>query len=185
MDALGGVPDDVRRELRAGEEIRWIGHPRPIGFAILEGAKPFLSAVAFAAICAYCQRQNISKGADGDWLQLGLPMLFALFIAATPLFEYVRARRTTYVISDRRLIILNGLVRPSKRSFAPADIGPLTVRAKSDDSGTIIFLVEREKDPEGGWIDKKIGFKAIARVHEVERQIMRLKEEGAKAAPPG
>ena len=116
----------------------------------------------------------------------GVPfVLVGLWLLTSPLWEYWRARRTIYVVSNQRLLILNGLLRPSRRSFAPTDIGSVEVVTGHDGVGSIIFSRERESDGEGGWNVKKIGFKAIPHVREVEEHIVLLKERKMNPASAG
>ena len=112
-------------------------------------------------------------------------LIIGLYLLTSPLWEYLRARRTIYVVSDQRLLIFNGLLRPSRRSFAPPDIGSVEVDAGYDGIGSIIFSREHKSDGDGGWTVKKIGFKAIPHVREAEELIVRLKERKMNSASPG
>jgi hypothetical protein len=84
-----------------------------------------------------------------------------------------------------RILILNGLLRPSRRSFAPPDIGFIEVDVNHDGIGSIIFSREYKSDGDGGWNVKKIGFKAIPHVREAEEHIVRLKEQKMNSASAG
>ena len=115
----------------------------------------------------------------------GVPFaIVGLYLLTSPLWEYLRARRTIYVVSNQRLLILNGLLRPSRRSFLPSDISSIEVDAGHDGVGSIIFSRESESDGEGGWNVKKIGFKAIPHVREAEEHVVQLKERKVNSASP-
>jgi hypothetical protein len=89
------------------------------------------------------------------------------------------------VVSNQRLIILNGLLRPSIESFAPAEIGSLKIEAAADGSGSIIFQEGREWWGRGGQSLRKIGFKAIPQVREAEEHILKLKGQVRSEESPG
>jgi hypothetical protein len=115
----------------------------------------------------------------------GIPFLaIGFYLVTSPLWQYWKARRTIYVVSDQRLLILDGLLRPSTKSFAPSDIGPLDVDAGYDGSGSIIFSERRTRDGEGGWNVVKIGFIAVPHVREVEEHVVLLKNRQIDPGSP-
>ncbi len=81
------------------------------------------------------------------------------------------------MVTNQRVLILNGVLRHSQKAFAPSDLGHLDVERKRDGSGTIILSEEREKDGEGGWLITKIAFKAIPNVREAEEHIEALQDQ--------
>jgi hypothetical protein len=177
VDALGNTPDEVAREMRAGEKTQWVGYPIPKKFAIKEGIPSFVFGIPWTAFVVFWESLAIKSGSVFMTLW-GVPFIVVgLYLLTSPFWEYLRARRTIYVVSNKRLIILNGLLRPSRRSFAPPDIGSVEVVADHDGVGSIVFARERESDGEGGWNVKKIGFMAIPHVREVEEHILLLKEQ--------
>ena len=185
VGALGNIPDEVEREMRAGEKAQWVGYPIPTKFAIKEGMMSFLWGIPWTTFCIFWESMAIKSGTLFMPLW-GIPfIIIGLYLLTSPLWEYLRARRTVYVVSNQRLLILNGLLRPSRRSFAPPDIGSVEVDAGYDGIGSIIFSRERESDGEGGWNVKKIGFKAIPHVREAEEHIVQLKEQKMNPASPG
>jgi hypothetical protein len=177
VGALGNIPDEVERELRAGEKTQWIGHPIPAKFAIKEGTPIFLFGIPWTAFVVFWESMAIKSGSLFMPLW-GVPfVVVGLYMLTSPLWEYLRAQRTIYVVSNQRLLILSGLLRRSRRSFAPPDIGSVEVDTDHDGVGSIFFSRERESDGEGGWKVNKIGFKAIPHVRQVEEYIMLLKEQ--------
>src|ERR1043165_3181903 len=130
--------------MRAGEKIQWVGYPIPIKFAIKEGTPSFLFGIPWIAFCAFWESGVIKAGSL--FMELwGIPFIIVgLYLLTSPLWEYLRARRTIYVVTNQRLLILNGLLRPSRRSFTPPDIGSVEVDAGHDGIGSIIFSRERE-----------------------------------------
>ena len=109
-------------------------------------------------------------------------MLFgAIFIGigtwllSSPLIEYWRGLRTIYVVTNQRLLILNGIFQPSVESYVP----PFDIERKErlDGTGTIIFARKEKKGGKGGSYSEDIGFFAVPNVREVEEYIIRLQNE--------
>lgn len=173
---MTGIPDEVRWQMRADEKPLWIGYPIPRRFALKQGLPMFLFAIPWTGISAAFEAGAMKSGSI-FMLLWGIPFIvIGLRLLASPLWEYWRARRTVYVVSDRRLLILGGLLRPSTKSFAVSDIGPLEVDAGGDGSGSIVFSQHRTRDPEGGWTVEKIGFIAVPNVREAAEHIASLKD---------
>ena len=169
------IPSEVGRQMRSDEKPRWIGYPMPGKYALKQGIPMFLFAIPWTGFSASFEVGAIRSG-SAFALLWGVPfVIIGLRLLASPLWEYWRARRTIYVVSDQRVLILGGLLRPSTQSFAPSDIGPLDVDAADDGSGSVIFSEHRTRDAEGGWNVEKIGFIAVPRVREAERHIVLLK----------
>jgi hypothetical protein len=146
MGALRNIPDEVEREMRAGEKTQWVGYPIPIKFAIKEGIGGLLFGIPWNAFIIFFEFKAPKSAILFMQLWLVPFSIVGLYMLTSPLWEYLRARRTIYVVSNQRLLILNGLLRPSRRSFAPPDIGPLEVDVGYDGIGSIIFSRETKRD---------------------------------------
>lgn len=182
MARVSFIPMVVSRQMRSREKPLWIGKPIPKKFAIKEGWSTFLFGIPWTAVALYWEFWAIESG-NMIFVLTGVPFVaIGLYFLTSPLQEYWRARRTTYIVSNQRLIVLNGLWRPTTESFAPSDIGSLDVNAAHDGSGTIIFQETREWRGQGGWFLRKIGFKAIPQVRQAEDQILKLKGQGRREA---
>lgn len=175
MPSVSFIPIEVSRQMRSREKPLWIARPMPGMFAFNEGWRSFLNGVVLMGLVAYWQYGAIKSG-DTVSMLIGLPFAaLALYFMSAPVQEYMRARRTIYVISNQRLIILNGLFRPSVESFSPSEIGSLQLDIGADGSGNIIFQEKRDWRGQGGHFLRKIGFKAIAGVREARDHIFELK----------
>ena len=173
------APDEVRQQMRAAETPRWIGYPIPGKFAIKTSMPIFLFAIPWTAFAIFWEWKAM-KSPSILFPMFGIPFLvIGFYQLSSPLRQYWQARRTIYVVSNQRLLILAGLLRPSAKSFAPSDIGPLKVETSNDGSGSVVFSERRTSDGEGGWNVEKIGFIAIPRVREAEEQIVLLKKSEA------
>lgn len=177
MAEITHIPEDLRHELRADETPQWIGYPIPKQYAIQEGLKLFLFGIPWTAFVIFWESQAMKS--ENLVLQLwGIPfILVGLYLLANPLLEYWRALRTIYVVTNQRVLILNGVFRPSKKVFAPSNLGDFDVERKYDGSGNIILSEEQKRAGEQGVYIEKIGFKAIPNVREAEEHIEALQDQ--------
>ncbi len=177
MAEITHIPEDVRHELRADETPQWIGYPIPKRYAIQEGLKKCLFGIPFTVFAVFWVSGLMQSANPHNSLFVIPYILVGLYISASPLLEYWWALRTIYVVTNQRVVILDGVLRHSQKAFAPSDLGHLDDKRKRDGSGNIILSEEREKDGEGGWLITKISFKAIPNVYEAEEHIEALKNQ--------
>ncbi|MDX1483053.1 MAG: hypothetical protein R3229_01120 [Alphaproteobacteria bacterium] len=183
MSSVSFIPIDVSKQMRSREKPLWIAKPIPRAYALKEGAQTFVNGVLLIALVVYLEYGALESG-DMAMVAIGIPFaLLGLYFMSAPVREYIRARRTTYVITNQRLIILNGLFRSTVDSFAPFDIGSLEVDIADDGSGSIIFQEKRDWRAHGGRFLKKVGFKAVERALEAQALILTLK--GQARGPDG
>jgi len=138
------LADAVRSALAPGEQVAWCTQPRVglyvrriVPVAVLLAAGMVGSAAVFVVAL-----RSVGEGLAGRVL---LPAVFVLLELPTALFVVLfavlmrrGARRTAYVITDRRAIVLCGGGRKVV-SFAAGDLGKLRVRRRSDGSGDVTF----------------------------------------------
>ncbi len=185
MGSVSFIPIDVSRQMRSREKPLWIARPIPLKFAIAEGGRSVLNGLLLLGFAGYVAYDAYRFGEPPYlWIALGFAAI-GLYLLARPIVEHLRAKRTTYVITNQRLIILDGLWRPTVESFAPSEIGSLAVRAGPDGSGTIIFHERRDWLGHAGRFYKKIGFKAVAGVEEAVKLIQELKGQAQPQNSPG
>ena len=190
MSSNGILPREtaalVDAELRPEERIVWVGQPIPGRFArksigmVLFGIPCTAISVLWMIATAIMLAQE-SDGArvffDFFFPLLGLPFLFlGIAMLFSPYWLRRNARRTAYVITDQRALILNarGWRGVALRSFEPEQLTTLKWRQNRDGSGDIIFARQWILDPEGNRF-AHIGFFAIANVKQVENLIRELR----------
>ena len=178
MVALVHVPDVVAREMRAAEHPKWIGYPNPKKFAIQEGKLYFGFGIICLAIAGYPVFRVTAPVAISLLLGAAVPGLMGVYFIFSPLREYWRARHIIYVITNQRLLILNGF-QSETRSFVLANIGPVLIELDGDGngSGTINFSEERVRGSEGEWTVGKVGFKYIPIARETGTLIEDVREQ--------
>jgi hypothetical protein len=183
MGSVSFIPIDVSRQMRSREKPLWIGRPIPLKFAMVEGGPSVLNGLLLLGFAGYVAYDAYRFG-ETPYLMVALTFAaIGLYLICRPIVEYLRAKRTTYVITNQRLIILDGLWRPTMDSFAPSEIGSLAVRSGADGIGTIIFHERRDWLAHSGRFYKKIGFKAVADVKEAVKLIRELKGQAQPENP--
>jgi hypothetical protein len=130
----------VEGELRPGERIAWTGQPIPGRFA-WRGLTDVLFGIPWTAFVVFCMATASSRG-DDSLLLFGIPfVLIGLFLLSGPFRMRLEAARTAYVITDKRVLILEGswLRSTAIRSCEPQHLGDIRCVQKSDGSGDIIL----------------------------------------------
>lgn len=224
---IGSLPGPLRKlvneELAAGERVRWVGQPIPHA-----GALRWVSLVPMVMgvpiICFMIFWMGSAAGvfdradrADRDdhafrligytFALLGLPGLaFGLAFLLAPVWMpwrvRVAARRTAYVITDKRAIIFDGgyagdrglpslmvgMVRPrgkgtTIRSYPPEKLTHVERTQRDDGSGDVIFHEEEVPAGEAGEQPTFVqeGLFSVPRVKEVE-ELVRALAKTAKGA---
>jgi hypothetical protein len=124
-----------------------------------------------------------------------ITLIVGLAIMSAPVFEALKARKTIYAITDRRLLIISDFPQRRVDFWTPVSINAVEVVERANGVGNIIFRKEREWKPanvETGFLyvsvehasitTKKIGFFGIPEVRKVEEAIRRLVSEGSQVA---
>ncbi len=117
-----------------------------------------------------------------DWLFDALIFAAgAVFFLVTPFALTLRAKRIAYVITDRRVLVVEG---PPGRwakiwSFEPALITNFRCTRYRDGSGNLVFaqVTGQYMPGHGEGFPINVGFYAVARVDELEHRLRRLIRE--------
>ena len=177
----------LQNELQPGERVAWIGQPIPGRFArrgilIAIFGIPFTAFALFWTVTAAFGTSHIGNpGGPAQLFRLfplfGLPFVLAgLGLLSSPYWLHRKARRTAYVITDRRAVIFDpGFGRSSTiRSFEPDRLHDLRRVQNSDGTGDLVFERQWRTDGEGSRQSTDIGFLAIPNVQEVEGYVRTL-----------
>lgn len=190
------LPDEldarVRSELEDGEQLLWVGQPRPGRFARM-GLPMVLFGIPWTAFSffwiAVASWMVLFKDAPGvnnaGWRIGGLFACFPLFgipfvliglgMLSTPLLLWRRAKRTFYALTDRRAILWEAGAFGSVevRSYQPAALKKMYRRDYNDGSGDLVFeealVVRRTRSRGTPMSTQNHGFMGIANVHEIEQ----------------
>jgi hypothetical protein len=149
--------------LQAGEILQWQGRPAPRCYTFRQW-RHALFGLVLTAICAVWQVLGIQQAAEQGWPWLAwvpLPFLgYALWLAVGQL---VAARlewhRVAYAITDRRLLLRRGLLRPREAALPlervtwfrlqpyGAELGTLRIRGEAGDPVLVLHCIEYPRRP--------------------------------------
>ncbi|HEY9646416.1 MAG TPA: hypothetical protein V6C88_08615 [Chroococcidiopsis sp.] len=178
----------VENELIPGEYIRWIGQPVPrfftgasIGSVIF--AIPWTSFALFWTWGALgFKLPDLREGLRPEYLfaMFGIPfILIGLAMLSSPLWVWQAARKTVYLITDKRAIIIQGGWSTIIRSYAPDQLNDTYRQERRNNIGDVIITVRRWKDSDGDSRSEEIGFLEIRNPREAEALLKQL----ARSAP--
>lgn len=181
----------VEEELMPGEELLWVGRPASpwrgstggvgwlsitvvIGFllalGIILGFFPLARGMVMAPMMFFSPMWT---------LMILIFLLMLVMIAANPLVRMLNTLRTTYAITNRRILIVDGIFTTKVTSYGPDDIERIERRSYSGSRGDIIFRYEPRayRTRRGNWwqtqyASEPIGFFGIPDVREVERLLI-------------
>ncbi|QPC84426.1 hypothetical protein G4Y79_08645 [Phototrophicus methaneseepsis] len=171
--------DKVEAELLEEEEVLWIGRPESGMTAIRSSLLATTAPIALvAAIMALVSGAVLvmagSEAEEIPWIAFALPVLIVGLVMCGQLLAHLfSATRSTYAITDHRVLILTG---NSVKSFGPEDIEFIERKMQGDDVGDILFTtqVTSHSSQYGKQIQSTaVGFKGIANVRAVEALMLR------------
>lgn len=198
------LPDEldarVRSELDQGEQLLWVGQPRPSRFAratipqVLFGIPWTAFAVLWTTMATWGlwgKAGPAQNAGPGMLLGICFPLwgvpfiLIGLGMLSSPLWARRRAKRTCYALTDHRAILLEaGTFRSVEvRSYRPAELTKMVRRENADGSGDLVFEeairvqnTTRSRNTAGS-LDH--GFLGIDNVREIEELLRKaLLSEG-------
>jgi hypothetical protein len=190
LDGKNAVPAEwverARSELRRGERLTWLGQPRPAHYA-----RQALPAVIFGALwTAFClffmtllilapfsNMQSTGNPMIG-WFIIGVFLLIGLAILSSPYWQWRKAKRTCYALTDRRAILwkAGSFGSVEIRSYEPEDLTGI-YRVEYPGGGDLVFeeihTVRKDNDGEQATVTTQHGFLGIEKVREVEEFLRR------------
>ena len=173
----------VQPDVEPGEHIRWVGQPNPMRMAVAS-IPGFLFGVVWTSftvtfITGWMGHNNSSQWPGGIWGFGGLTfylfmspfLIIGLGMLASPALSYSQGLRTFYVVTDKRILIIETGKSRKVQSFAEGDVGNLERIEKADGSGDLSFAKQHYKDSDGDQCTRDIKFVGIAQVRSVENVI--------------
>lgn len=189
MNGLSTLPveqrETVEKELDQDEQALWCAQPKPFRFA-RQALPAFVFAIPWTAFAVFwmCgaagfEVPDFSEGRHFFAL-FGLPfVLVGLAMLSSPLWMMSKARRTVYVVTQRRAILFEGGWGTTIRSFGPEKLTEMIRREKRDGSGDLIFEQRASTDSKGRRSTTEVGFLGIDGVREIEKVLRMLTEQGS------
>ena len=177
----------VNDELAEDENIEWIGKPIPTRFAlkaiphVLVGLIWIGFALYWAPPTGKFKLVPLDNSFDLFTLIGYVSIIVGMGIVCSPVWMLWKARRTAYVLTNKRAILFDGVWSTEIRSYWPANLKNLRRTQNSDGSGDLIFDRELNVDNDG---KKKIvnrGFIAIRNVKKVEERVRQISNPESQA----
>ena len=187
------LPEPVRllveAELQPGEGVRWVEQPIP-GKVARKALPTVLLALAWTAFSLFWIWGAWGATCNGkvtDEARLfplfGIPfVLVGLGMLSSPLWVMRSAKRTVYLVSDRRALVIRGGWggNVTVRSFEPEKLADLRREQNADGSGDLVFGQDVRVGAKGREYTVDYGFLAVPNVREAEEYVRAL----ARHAPP-
>ena len=177
IDSKNRIPYDlqlvVERELRVGEEIKWVGRPKTrrvllqasifiIFFAVLGGWFIYFGINGLCNI-RFMPARNSER--PFFWLACILMLLAGLGLLYLSGRSLRGCTRIIYVITNERAILV---FTPKKvESFGPSKLTNIRKRLHRDGTGDLLFA-KNIYYGKGGWQETEYGFGDIEEVDKVE-----------------
>lgn len=187
------LPPDLQRriddEIEPGETLRWAGQPDRGRMARM-GTCPALFGIPFTLFALVWMgmaggigslighaTQTVSPGSPFEFFPLlgllGVPfVLVGLGLMLSPLWLSLKAARTVYAVTDRRVLLFEGSLwrGATVRSLGAAQVADRSRTQQADGSGDLIFnrLTSVSYDSDGDRRVSKVGFYGIPDVKTVD-----------------
>jgi hypothetical protein len=195
-----GLKAFAEREF-AGEKLLWAARPDRrihalMAFGIWIFAIPWTafalfweSAVAGPLILdllGYDVGGTRPSGSMGHFMMWGMGLFGIPFILVgfgmllAPFFAVLKGRRTLYVLTDRRIAIVEGSRNFSIESISPREIAGLSRKEGPDGRGTLILDLGWRKDSDGDQVAKKTELGVIDGVRRVEDMVRAFMDRAAR-----
>jgi hypothetical protein len=187
------IRSQVETELESGERAVWMDQPIPRKMArkTLPGVLFGIPWTAFAIFWVVMASHGVAKGGNngpGIFFPLfGLPFVLIGFgMLSSPYWTARKARRSVYVVTDRRaiLILAKTLGGFTVQSFRPQQLNELQRNQNSDGSGDLIFQTLVSRSSKGREHITHVGFLAVRDVKFVEDLVRALAEQTQNRPAP-
>jgi hypothetical protein len=167
----------IRAEMQPGEALRWVGQPRSRTFllatipAVLFGIPWTAFSIFWTVAAAGFALPSFDRiGWSLIFPLWGVPFILIGFcMLSSPFWAMLAARRTAYVITDRRAIIFDWGWNRTVRSVQPSSFKGLYRREKRDGWGDIILSETVARDSDGDRTRMEVSFVDVENVRDVEK----------------
>lgn len=173
----------VDRELEPGEELWWLGAPRP---SLLTPSSLVACCVGLIFACfsvvfmVAVSRMEAASWSDGLQFRdayplFGLPfLLVGMLLFTVPYWSLKKAQNTVYAITNRRAILFQGILTLSIHTFGPDRLTQVFRRERSNGTGDVIIQRLPWADSDGFAHVQEQGFMKIKDPKKVEDLLRKL-----------
>jgi hypothetical protein len=186
MSSNLNIPKKLRKivddELHPGESIRWIGQPVPRFFTSNAIANVLIGipVTSFSLLWMYAVFRvivaNFRTGLHSGYFAALFGMLFVLVgfgMLFSPLWTWQSAKETVYLVTDKRVITIQGSVTATIKSYLPKELDEIYRNERSDGTGDVIIKTLRW-ERKGRLRENPIGFIGIRNPRAVENVLKQL-----------
>jgi len=182
--------ETIEYELDAGETISWIGKP-----SIKRMMVPSLFTFGFGVVWMsfninfvymWYHGQNNVQGPGGFFGMQGVlsSIFFIPFMTIgvgallSPVWFYLRAKKTFYGVTDRRTLIVNKGRSRTVQSWVPKNISEIQRTERSDGSGDLTFgrRISNDSDSPGPPLLQFVGIKDVRSVEKIVLALIENRE---------
>ncbi|MBE9216491.1 hypothetical protein IQ247_28170 [Plectonema cf. radiosum LEGE 06105] len=181
------IPNELRKkvhkELEAGETIKWVEQPIPRFFtassisSILLGIPSTSFALFWIWAALGFKFPDIREGIQFQHLfaLFGLPFVLIGFgMLSSPIWVWLAARKTVYLITNRRAISIQGGVFTIIRSYLPSELKDIYRKEQANGSGDVVISVRLLRNSDGYQRSEEIGFMGVRNAQETEKMLKQL-----------
>lgn len=167
-----------------GERLVWCGQPDPYRLAstmlpIFLFALPWTAFALFwmYAAAGFRMPADFAEGTFPYFSLFGIPfVLIGAGMLFAPLYMYVKAFQTVYVVTDKTLRIITAGRMKKVETYTANDIRKIVRMERPDGRGDVVFKQDVTYDSRRKRKVSQAGFFGIADVREVERHIIHLRQ---------
>lgn len=168
----------VKLELRQREVVKWYCQPVAaqrmlLAFGIWIFMVPW-TGISSYGVYRFIQNENFEL----------FPFLFTLIFPAvgviamlSPLYEWVKAKRTVYVVTNFRLFTIHYLINIEVLNIDLEKVSNIEKRIRSNGSGDLILYKGYYLDSDNDKQQKEYGFFSTPNVKVAEKHVIRLLEK--------
>ena len=186
------IPKELRRkiddELQPGEFIKWVEQPIPRFFtaasigSVLFGIPWTSFAIFWMWGASGFKLPDPREGLQPQYLfaLFGVPFVLIGFgMLSNPIWVWQAARKTVYLVTDKRAISIQGGWSTTIRSYLPDQLKDVYRKERADGTGDVIIAIRRWKDSEGDQRSEEIGFLGVRSPRGVENMLRQLMQNNA------
>lgn len=125
-------------ELLSGERLLWSGSPKRRRFFEADELLLLPVLVVWIAFAFISIRENSLAG-EFPIFFVPFALIFCFAALGRPLLRYLNLGRTTYLVTDQRVVARTSFLDAKERSEYLTELSPPVVRPAADGTGTITF----------------------------------------------
>lgn len=130
--------DPIDNLLEPGETLVWHGRPDKDRLVQKQYGRCFFAG-AFLGLSLLWAWASVQRGTTVSFFVALLFAAAGLFVVIAKTREIMAARKTRYLVTDRRAVIAVSWKNPSIQSYGPKDIGPIEIKNEKDGAADVVF----------------------------------------------